>query len=259
LLNNPGKATKVVIGTPIDSAHAYILDKFLHNQGQIQQTYHDSELVLTTSEKDFALKLKGMLNNAKLRGTVLTHDLEKPSFARHWVWDVTSGREAIRQYAVSQKEVAYLLFMDGDMLFERDVIAVMLNNIGDCDALFNGYALRKYGIGLAGAGCLLLRRKVFTRIRFRCCEFENGEVIFEDNLLEMDLFELRARIRKGVYVATDHFQDAETFKHLEPRRIGKIQALTNCPFIRYALIRSSLALHCNIPWRLKTLLARLNN
>jgi hypothetical protein len=256
LANGAEKTIKVIIGTPINREHAYVLDKFLDNQRQIQQAYPGCELVLATSEKDYAPKLKAMLNATQLRGTVLTHDLRKPDYARHWVWDVTSGREAIRRHAVSQTEADYLLFLDADMLFAPDVVAAMVKHIDGYDALFNGYALREHGIGLAGAGCLMMDRRVFERIHFRCFEFRNGEVIFEDNLLEMALFRLHARVRKGVYVATDHYQDAYSFKHLEPQPVGKIRELVNSQLIRYALIRSSIVLHRNIPWRLKVVLDR---
>jgi hypothetical protein len=249
---------KVAIGTPINREHAYILHKYLENQKQIQQVYGSCELVLATSEKDYAPQLEEMLHNAQLKGKTLVHDPITPDYARHWVWDVASGREAIRRHVVSQTEADYLLFLDADMLFETDVVTTMIKHIDGCDALFNGYALREHGLGLAGAGCLMLNREVLKRIRFRCCEFRNGEVIFEDNLLEMDLFRLHARVRKGIYVATDHYQDACSFKHMKPQSVGKKRELVNRPFIRYTLIKSSIALHYNIPWRLMIFLNKLN-
>jgi hypothetical protein len=248
---------KVVIGTPIDRKHAYILDKLLDNQKKIQQAYRACELVLATSEKDYARELKGILSSAQLRGKVLTHVPKRPDYSRHWVWDVTSGREAIRKYALTQKGADHLLFLDADMLFESDIVNKMLRCIEGYDALFNGYALRGYGTGLAGAGCLMLKRWVLDNIHFRCCEFKNGEVIFEDNLLEMDLFRLHARVRKGIFVASDHYQDAGKFKHLEPHSIGPVRRLANHPLVRYILIGSSLTLHYNIPWRLKDLMRNL--
>jgi len=248
---------KVVIGTPVSREHAYILDQFLKNQVQIQQAYPHCKLVLATSEKDYAQKLKDMLDTSQLKGTVLTHDIIKPDYARHWIWDVTSGRETIRQYTISQTDANHLLFLDADMLCEPDIVTTMMKYIDGGDTVFNGYALRGHGIGLAGAGCLMLNRRVLERISFRCREFKNGEVIFEDNLLEIDLFRLHARVKKGIYVATDHYQDADSFKHLEPYSIGIVRRLANHPFIRYILIKSSMAVHYNIPWRLKGFLEKL--
>ena len=248
---------KVVIGTPIDSGHAYVLDKFLENLKLIQQEYPASELVLATSEKDYALKLKGILRSAHVQGTVLVHTPQKPDYARHWIWDVTSGREAIRRYAASQTGADYLFFLDGDTLCQPDIIARLLKHIDGCDAVFNGCALRQGGTGLAGAGCLMLSRRAFEGVNFRCCEFPSGEVIFEDNMLEMDLFRLGARIKKGIYAPTDHYQDARSFQRVEAQPVGKIRTLVNHPFIRYVLIKASVALRYNFPWRLKLFLDRL--
>ena len=258
MITGAEKSIKVIIGTPVNREHAYILDKFLDNQKQIQQAYPGCELVMATSEKDYAPELEGMLRARQLRGKALTHTPMKPDYARHWVWDVASAREALRCYAVSQAHADYLLFLDADMLFEADVVSDMLAHISGCDALFSGYALREHGIGLAGAGCLMLRRRVFERVRFRCYEFPSGEVMFEDNLLELDLFRLHARVRKGIYIATDHYQDAGSFKRTRPQKVGKIRELANRPFIRYVLVKSSLALRYNIPWRLKIIMDRLD-
>jgi hypothetical protein len=258
LINSAANQIKVVIGTPINREHAYILEKFLDNQKQVQQAYHDCELVLATSDTSFARELQGFLTNAQLHGNALTHVPEKPAYSRHWIWDVTSGREAIRQHAVANTGVDYLLYLDADMLFESDVVSQMLKHIEGYDVLFNGYALRGHGTGLSGARCLMLKRRVFDKIHFHCCEFKHGEVIFEDNLLEMDLFRLHAGVKKGFYVTTDHYQDAHSFKHMEPQPTGKIRALTNYPIIRYTLIKSSLVLHYNIPWRLRNFLNRLS-
>ena len=79
-------------------------------------------------------------------------------------------------------------------------------------------------------------------------------MIFEDNLLEMDLFRLHARVKKGVYVASEHYQDAGNFKRLEPRPTGTIRRLANQSLLRYILLRSSVALRYNIPWHLRGLL-----
>jgi hypothetical protein len=249
---------KVVVGAPVDRAHSYILDKFLQNQAHIQQIYPCCELVLSTSDKGYAPQLKNMLEASKLRGIVLTHEVLKPDYARHWIWDIAGGREAIRRYAVSQAGAGYLLFLDADMLFDTDIIINMGKCIEGYDAVFNGYALRGHGTGLAGAGCVMLNRRVFENINMRCCEFKNGDVIYEDNLLEMDLFRLHARIRKGIFVASEHYQDAASFKRLEPQPVGKIRLLVNHPLWRYILIGSSLMLHYNLPWRLRLFLEKFD-
>ena len=61
------------------------------------------------------------------------------------------------------------------MLFEPDIVLTLLKQMDGWDAIFNGYALRSQGIGLAGAGCVMLGRKVFDRLHMRCLEFKMGK------------------------------------------------------------------------------------
>lgn len=251
------KDLKVVVGTPVNFERAYTLEKFLDNQAQIQKTYKHYELVLTTSDKQFVPKIRSMCDATQLKSKVLSHDILKPDYARHWVWDVTCGREAIRRYTVSQTDADYLCFLDADMIVGENIINAMIEHLGTCDVLFNGYALREGGLGLAGAGCLILTRKVFEKVAFRCLEFPGGEVIFEDNLLEMDLFSIHARIKKGFYVPSDHYQDAVNYKHTKVQLVGIFRKISNTSLIRYVLIRASVMLKRNIPWRMKITLNRL--
>ncbi len=44
----------VAVGTVIYRAGAYILDRYLDNQREIQSRYSASELILATNEHDFA-------------------------------------------------------------------------------------------------------------------------------------------------------------------------------------------------------------
>jgi hypothetical protein len=124
------------------------------------------------------------------------------------------------------------------------------------DVVFSGYPLRYKGMGLAGAGCAMLKRSVLEKLNFRCYEFKNGEVIFEDNVLEMDLFRLRSRVKKGFFLSINHFTDADNMKRITPRPVGVFRKLINHPMLRYELIKTSIDLKCNIPWKLKTILSR---
>jgi len=51
------QAVDVIVGTPICRRGAFIIDKFLANQKEIQQNYPSSELVLATEENDFVEEL----------------------------------------------------------------------------------------------------------------------------------------------------------------------------------------------------------
>ena len=247
----------VVIGTPIHCQGTYVIDKFLSNQKQIQQDYTSSELILATSEYDFTKKLENAVSLWELRATVLFYDVAKPSYARSPIWNITAGRETIRKYMLSQTEARYLLFLDSDMTFEPSVIETLERKIRDCDVVFSGYPLKCHGIGLAGAGCLMLSRNILERIQFRCYEFQNGEVIFEDNLLEMDLFRLGSRVKKGFFLSISHYTSARDARHITPQPVSMIRRMLNCSLIRYGLIRASITIHRNIPWNLKLFLIRL--
>lgn len=51
----------------------------------------------------------------------------------------------------------------------------------------------------------MLTREILRKIKFRCCEFKNGEVISEDQVLDMDLFRCHARVKKGIFVSVRHY------------------------------------------------------
>jgi hypothetical protein len=248
----------VIIGTPIYRQGAYVLDKFLDNQEQIQQSYPSSGLVLATHELDFIETMEKLMASRELRGTVLHYEVVKPEYARNRIWNITCGREAIRRYTLSKTEARYLLFLDADMTFEPAVIEIMKREINGYDAVFSGYPLQRFGKGLAGLGCALLTRSTLEKINFRCYEFRNGEVIFEDNVLEMDLFRAGRRVRKGFFLAIDHYLNEEETGHTTPQPVGLLRKITNWAPARYALIRTSIIIKHNIPWKLKILLSKLH-
>jgi len=246
----------VVIGTPINSKGTYIIDKFLSNQKQIQSRYPSSELVLATDENELVGELEGFIKLWKLKGHVLPYEVAKPDHAQSNIWEIAFGREAIRRYMLNQTEAEYLLFLDADMTVEPSIVSIMKQEIEGYDVVFSGYPLRNHGIGLAGAGCAMLKRSVLEKLNFRCYEFKNGEVIFEDNVLEMDLFRLRSRVKKGFFLTINHFNNADNMKQITPRPVGAFRKLINHPLLRYGLLKDSIALRCNIPWRLKVIISK---
>jgi hypothetical protein len=250
-------SVNVAVGTPIHRQGAYVLDKFLSNQQQIQSNYPSSELIFATNHHDFVKELENLLSSWKLRGTVISYAVEKPGYARSEIWNISCAREAIRKYVLSQTDAKYLIFLDADMTFEPSVISQIESEIKDYDAVFSGYPLRSRGIGLAGCGCVMLTRNILEKLRFRCYEFRNGEVIFEDNVLEMDLFRCGARVKKGFFIPISHYVNSIEAKQIEPQRIGLWRKIANNSTIRYVLIRTSILIHFNIPWHLKVLLSKL--
>jgi len=57
-MHSMNNSVNVVVGAPIYRAGAYILDKSLANQKEIQKNYPSSELVFATSEPDFVKELE---------------------------------------------------------------------------------------------------------------------------------------------------------------------------------------------------------
>jgi hypothetical protein len=187
---------KVVVGTQTYRAGAFIIEKFLSNQKEIQQNYPSSEMVLATAEDDFIGELGRLFNLWGLRGKVILYQTVKPDYARSGVWNVACGREALRQYVLLKTQASYMLCVDADMTYNPHVIEIMEKEIQGYDFVHSGYPLRDFGIALIGTGCTMLTRNILEKLEFRCCEFKNGQVIPEDCLLEVDLFELRSKIKK---------------------------------------------------------------
>ncbi|MFC1958878.1 hypothetical protein ACFLV6_03085 [Chloroflexota bacterium] len=248
----------VVIGTPIYRQGAYVIDKFLSNQKQIQQSHQLSEIVLATCEHDYIEELENLISLWELRGTVLSYKVVQPEYAQSRIWNIACGREAIREYILSKTEARYVLFLDADMTFEPSVIKIMGKEINGYDVVFSGYPIQHYGIGLAGLGCAMLTKSTLEKVKFRCCEFKNGEVIFEDNLLEMDLFRLGRRVKKGFFLSINHYMSATRTRSIAPQPVGILRRITNWPFARYGLIRASIMVRHNVPWKLKILLSRFS-
>ena len=247
----------VVIGTVIYRQGSYIIDKFLANQKEIQQDYPSSELLLATNEPDYVEELGRFIKLGGVKGRVIPYETVKPSYARSRVWNIACGREAIRQYMLLHTEAKYLLSVDADMIYDPAVLKIMEKEIQGYDVVFSGCPIRGYGKGLAGAGCMIGNRRTLERIEFRCVEFKNGDVMFEDNLLELDSFRLRSRIKRGFFLHVSHYKSANEAKNIEPHPVSLYQKITNSVLVRYVLIRASLIARHNIPWRLKVIADKL--
>lgn len=251
------KNTNVVVGVPVYRQGAYIIDKFLANQKEIQRQYRGSRLVFAVNEADFVEELKQLINSCGVIADVIRFETVKPNYAKSRVWNVTCGRESLRKYIVSQTKAEYLLSLDADMIYDPGIVKIMKKEIQGYDIVFSGCPLRDYGTGLAGAGCVMISRSVLEKITFRCIEFKNGDVIFEDNLLELDSFKLRCRIKRGFFLHVSHYRSANEARSIEPHPISLSKLITNSMLVRSMLIRASIILKRNIPWRLKVIADRL--
>ncbi len=249
-------APEVIIGTPIYRRGAFILDKFLSNQKEIQNRYPTSSLVFACNEPDFAGELKQRIQAYDLKGEVIAYETNKPSYAKNWVWNVACGREAIRQYMLSQTKANYLLFLDADMTSDPSIIEIMLRKIQGNDVVFSGYAVRTVSLTCLGIGCSLLTRDILEKLRFRCYEFKNGHVIDEGEVLEMDLFSHHAKVNRGFFVSTKHYRNAQEYAAIEPQPVSWFRKMTNNLLVRYMLIRGGILLRHDILGKLQLVLYR---
>jgi len=245
----------VVVGTPICRRTAYALDKFLVNQYEIQEVYPTCKLVLATDEPDLVDELEKKIAIHQLKGEVLNYEVTKPSYARSRMWSIACGREALRQYVLS-RAAEYLLFLDGDMLFEPLAIDIMKDKIQGFDVVSSGYRLPPKGVWGFGAGCLMLNRKALESIGFRCYEFKNGEVINEDTVLDMDLFSCRVRVNKGIFVSIKHYINSREYFAVDPQSLGWFRTITNSLLMRYIITRISVMTRYHIAHKLQSLLTR---
>ncbi len=241
----------VAIGTLAYEAGSYILDKFIANQKQIQECFPTSELIMATSEKNYAANLMNMLTDYGVRGSVISYDIESPYYSKDRIWNIASGREAIRKHFLQKSYPQYLLFLDLDMTFETSVIRTMLKAMQGYDVVFSGYPFKDEGSGLAGCGCVMLTREVLEKIKFHCYEFKNGEVIFEDNLLEMDAYRKGFKINRGYFIGIKHYLSADKFRYGKPHDVIILRKILHNSRIRYFLIRLSVAIKFNVPWFLR--------
>lgn len=244
----------IVIGTPFHPNGAFVFEKFLDNQKSIQQEYSDSELVLATSLPEYVDFLEKKLKLNGLKGKAILYHVIKPEYAKNRIWDIAAGREAIRNYVLSIPFAQGLIFLDADMVFQPNVVSIMLDKRQNNDVLFSGYPMRDWGLALSAFGCVLLSRKILESVKFHCYEFKNGDVLAEDEVLEFDLFRSGFKIKKGIFVSLEHYKNEIEFLHIQPQKVGLLKMLANTTLIRFILVRLSLIMHRNIPNRLRVII-----
>ena len=237
----------VVVGTPIHRKSAYILDRFLANQREIQRKYPYSELVFATNEEDFATELKKRLDTLGIRGKALRYQTIKPDYAKSRVWNVVCGREAVRKYMLSQTDADYILWLDADMLYDSNIIEILKREIQGYDVVFSGYRLREsIAIALAGGGCCMVTRDLMEEIEYRCLEFRNGFAFNEDTLFEFDIIKMGKRMRKGFFSTIEHFEDREHSVSIGPCEVSLYRRILHSRYFRYLLIKTTMTLRYDI-------------
>lgn len=246
----------VIVGVPICRRTAFVLDKFLANQREIQASYPRCTLTLATDEADFVEELREQLRLHFIRGEVITYETVKPEHARTRLWSITCGREALRRH-VLDKKAGFFLSLDADMVFDPSVVAIMKSRIAGFDAVFSGYRVSPYGVMAYGNGCLLMRSKVLNDFAFTCYEFSDGDVIDESESVDWGLFRCHAKLNKGTFVFAEHYWNSEGCYTVEVHRTGWFRTLGNNPLLRFILIQMSIMVGHNLARRLQSLVRRI--
>jgi len=241
----------IIIGTPYHPDGAYVFNRFLANQKQIQESYPDSELVLATSLIEYVDQLEQQLKAFRIKGKVLHYSFSKPDYAIFRIWDITAARNIIRLYALSKPEAEGLLFLDADMIFDPAVANILKEKMGQYDVIFSGYRLKDDWLAMSGFGCTLLSRKILKSVNFRCYEFKNRDALCEDEVLEFDLNRKWRKVKRGIFLNIDHYKRSNEALHIRPQPIPFINRLVNQSWIRYILVRLSILFQRNISFRTK--------
>ena len=246
----------VIAGVPICRRTAFVLDRFLANQREIQAAYPKCTLTLATDETDFVEELREQLRLHSLRGEVITYETVKPEHARTRLWSITCGREALRRHVLAKKASFFLSF-DADMVFAPSVVAIMKSQIAGFDAVFSGYRVPPCGVMVYANGCFLIKSEVLNDFAFTCWEFGAGDVIDESETVAWGLFKCHAKLNIGTFVFAEHYWNRESCYAVEPHPTGWFRILTNKPLFRFMLIQTRILVRHNIARELQSLVRRI--
>ncbi|MEM0302997.1 MAG: hypothetical protein QXI54_07510 [Archaeoglobaceae archaeon] len=84
---------KAIIGAPVNSKSAFILEKSIENQKEIHKTSKiECKTVFATEENEFAEKLKKKVEKGF---EVIEFEILRPVNAKDRIWNIASARNAI--------------------------------------------------------------------------------------------------------------------------------------------------------------------
>ncbi len=235
----------VLICTLVCRRTAYVLDLFLANQHEIQLAYPNCRLILATDEADYAFELRELIIQQDINGDVITYKSIKPEYAKSHIWNITCGREALREKVISCG-TKYLMFMDADMTYDPNVIGIIKSEINGFDVIYSGFRVREGYNCRLGGGCTVINSKTLNKISFNCREFKNGQVIDEFELLDVELFRCGAHVKKGIFFANRHYKSRNEYFEIQPGQLSWIRKMTNSLLVRYLLVKLNILFQRNI-------------
>ena len=242
---------KILIGTTLVSGYDYIIDEFLKNQKSIQKKYSDSELIISTSDDNFKIDISKELNCRVIKyqkSSVISSDkLFIPQKNR--IQDMVAGRNVVRNYFL-KSDAEYFLSVDADMVYDPNIISILMNEIKNSDIVMSGYMKKNHRLGYS-LGCALIRREVLERVRFNCLIFPSSpdmpNIIEDGWMFEYEAIHNGFKVKRGVFVEIEHIINKKERLRVIPRRITSWEKIKANSVIRYFLVKLCILTKRDLP------------
>ena len=248
-------SNKVIIGTTLTKTPAHILKNFFNNQKEIQENYPNSELIISTSDDDFAINISGKLKckiiryqKPSINSSIIASDpLFIPQKIR--IRDMVEGRNVVRNYFL-ESDAEYFLSVDTDMLYDPEIISILINKIKSYDIIMSGYMKKNHRLGYS-LGCALIRREVLEKVKFNCMifpSFPDMPNIIEDGwMFEHDAVRWGFKINRGIFARIDHMINEKEKLRVLPRKTTSLEKIKNNSMIRYFIVELCILTKRDLP------------
>ncbi|MCD6080474.1 MAG: glycosyltransferase family 2 protein [Candidatus Omnitrophica bacterium] len=247
-LNN---LSEVIIGTTLAKLPVYILKEFFDNQKEIQQSYPNSELVISTSDNNFRTDIPKGLNCEII-------NYRKPSVIdtdNHFIGnkirirDMVEGRNTVRSYFL-ESNAEYFLSVDADMIYDPNLISILMAEIKNYDIVMSGYMKKNDRLGYS-LGCALIRREVLERVKFNCLIFPSSldipNIVEDGWMFEHDAIQQGFKIKRGIFVEIEHVISKKERLRVKPRRTTFLEKIKTNSAIRYLIVKLCILTKRDLP------------
>jgi hypothetical protein len=220
-----------MIGVPVGEKKSYILNMFIKNQVKIKnKTQSNTTIIFSTEDSEFAGQLNNLLLDSKLDYKIIVFNVNSELNER--LTNITLAREAIRHEFLKMNS-QFLAFFDSDMLFEADILNILLKKIDGFDVVYNSYLVHNKKVCNNGLGTCLIRKEVLSKVKFRSLTlYEYGAYIDEGLYFELDTLHSGFRILQGVFATSCHYSNKQEFNRLEPRQKNRWEKTVHSRFVR---------------------------
>jgi len=242
---------KILIGTTLVSGYDYIIDEFLKNQKSIQKKYPGSELIISTSNNNFKIDIPEELNCRVIKyhkSSVISSDkLFIPQKNR--IRDMVAGRNVVRNYFL-KSDAKYFLSVDADMVYDPDIISILMNEIKNSDIVMSGYMKKNHRLGYS-LGCALIRREVLEKVRFNCLIFPSSpdmpNIIEDGWMFEYEAIHNGFKVKRGVFIGIEHIISERKKLKVIPRRTTFLEKVKANSAIRYLIVKLCILTKRDLP------------